>query len=122
MPELGSAEPGSGPDEINWHDGVLVDLRFSGFQANEPEFSLVVDLYPNDDRSAERRRYHCIGTGVARFIMSGDIARLLKNRASGNIDLLRMEFTADTEILVVCLFGGTIEVEARSFRLMESST
>ncbi len=62
------------------------------------------------------------GTGVARFIMSGDIARLLKNRASGNIDLLRMEFTADTEILVVCLFGGTTEVEARSFRLMESST
>ena len=122
MCELGSADPGSGPDEINWHDGVLVDLRFSGLEANEPEFTLVVDLYPNDDRSAMRRRYHCTGTGVARFIMSGDIARLLKNRASGNIDLLRMEFTADTEILVVCLFGGTIEVEARSFCLTESST
>lgn len=54
--------------------------------------------------------------------MTGDIGRLIKNRSSGNIDLLRMEFTADTEILVVCLFGGTIEVEARSFRLMESST
>jgi len=122
MCELGPAEPENGPDEINWHDGVLVDLRFSGFEADKQEFELVVDLYPNDDGSAQRRRYHCIGTDVSRFIMSGDVARLLKNRASGNIDLLRMEFTADTEILVVCLFGGTIEVEARSFRLMESST
>lgn len=114
--------PEDGPDEINWHDGVLVDLRLSGFAEGEQEFTLVVDLYPDDDGLAQRRRYHCIGTNVSRFVMSGDIGRLLKNRSPGNIDLLRMEFTADTEILVVCLFGGTIEVEARSFRLMESTT
>ena len=119
---LCSVESANGPDEINWHDGVLVDLRLSGFEADEQEFALVVDLYPGGDNSAKRRRYHCIGTGVSRFVVSGDVGRLLKNRASGNIDLLRMEFTADTEILVVCLFGGTIEVEAGSFRLMESPT
>jgi hypothetical protein len=111
-----------GPCEINWHDGVLVDLRLSGFTEGEQEFTLVVDLYPDAGRFSPRRRYHCIGTNVSRFVMSGDIGRLLKNRSSGNIDLLRMEFTADTEILVVCLFGGTIEVEAGSFRLMESTT
>ncbi|UWU76947.1 hypothetical protein N2603_00290 [Bradyrhizobium huanghuaihaiense] len=114
--------PAEGPDEINWHDGVLVDLRISGFAEGEQEFTLIVDLYPDADVHALRRRYRCIGTNVSRFVMSGDIGRILKNRSSGNIDLLRMEYTADTEILVVCLFGGTIEVEARSFRLMESTT
>ncbi|MGY8667901.1 hypothetical protein Q3C01_36840 [Bradyrhizobium sp. UFLA05-109] len=112
----------AGPDEINWHDGVLVDFRLSGFAADQQEFALVVDLYPDDDKSGQRRRFHCIGTNVTRFVANGDVGRLLKGRSSGNIDLLRMEFTADTEILVVCLFGGTIEVEANSFRLMEAPT
>ena len=49
--------------------------------------------------------------------MSGDIARLIKNRRAGNIDLMRMEFTAKTEILALSLFGGTIEAEAASFHL-----
>ena len=107
-------------DQINWHDGVLVDLRLSGFAREEQEFALVVDLYPDDDPGSKRRRYHCIGTNVSRFVLNGDVGRLLKNRSSGNIDLVRFEFRTDTEILVICLFGGTIEVEATSFRLTES--
>jgi hypothetical protein len=62
------------PDDINWHDGVLV---------------------------------------------SGDIGRLVKSAKSGNVDLMRMDFTADSEILVLSMFGGSIEAEAATFTLTE---
>ena len=105
--------------DINWHDGVLVDIQLAGFAGQAQQLTLVVDLYPDRDPKAKRRRYVCVGRKLSRFLVSGDIARLIKNRRSGNIDFMRMEFTAKTEILALSLFGGTIEAEAASFQLIK---
>ncbi len=107
------------PDDINWHDGILVDIRLAGFAEQQQELSLVLDLYATGDVNSQRRRYCCVGTKLSRFLMNGDVARLMENRSAGNIDLMRSHMTADAEILVVCLFGGMIEAEAASFQLTE---
>jgi hypothetical protein len=106
---------------IDWHDGVLVDIKLSGFAGEAQELTLVIDLYPDNDPKIERRRYFCIGANLLRFLISGDVARFLKNRGAGNIYSMRMEFTANSEILIVDLFGGMIEAEATSFQLTETS-
>ena len=55
-----------------------------------------------------------------RVLVSGDTQRIRKNSKSGNIDFMRVESGADTEILTVSLFGGTVEAEAQSFHLTEA--
>ena len=107
--------------DISWHDGILVDIRLSGFAEEVPELTLVVDLYPDSDSKSSRRRYSCVGTNLSRFLMSGDVARFLKNRTAGNVYSMRMDFTASSEILIVDLFGGMIEAEATSFQFTETS-
>jgi hypothetical protein len=105
--------------DFNWHDGVLVDLQFAKFGSRRPELRLTVDLYPDADPKTRRRRYLCAGKGLSRFFVKGDIPQLVKNAGSGNIDVMRMDFTADTEVIVLLLFGGMIEAEAKAFTLAE---
>ena len=95
--------------EINWHDGILRDIRVSGMSGGRQRLDLLVDLYPDTDPKSARRRYRCIGGRLRRFLVSGEIGRLIKNAKSGNIDRMRMDYTADSEILAVLLFGGNIE-------------
>jgi hypothetical protein len=45
----------------------------------------------------------------------------LTNSKSGNIDFMRVETGADTEILTVTLFGGVVEAEAQGFHLTEAA-
>jgi hypothetical protein len=110
------------PFKINWHDGVLVEFGLSGFAGERQEFTLVVELYPDVHPASKRRRYDIVGANPSRFVLTGDLARLIEHRQAGNIDYMRMDYTADKEILVVQLFGAMIEVEAASFRLTESPT
>jgi hypothetical protein len=107
--------------DIDWHDGVLVDIRLSGFAGDAQELALVVDLYPDSDPNSKRRRYLCVGRSLSRFVITGDVGRLLKHRDAGNICSMRMEFTADTEIFVIDFFGGMIEAEAASFQFTEAA-
>jgi hypothetical protein len=111
----------SEPDALNWHDGILVDVRMSELANAEPRFTLLVDLYPDTDPGSVRRRYEVSGVKPVRFVLTGDLARLNENAKAGNIDRMRIDHTAETEILVVSLFGGMIEVEASSFGLTEYS-
>jgi hypothetical protein len=105
--------------DFNWHDGVLVDLQLVGFGGERPEIRLVVDLYPDADPQTQRRRYVCVGDGLSRFFVKGDIPKLVDNANSGNIDWMRMDFTETTESVVLLLFGGYIEAEASTFTLAE---
>ena len=109
------------PDDINWHDGVLIDIQLSGFCGESQQIVLVADLYPDDDTNIPRKRYRCIGTGLRRYVVTGETARLIKNRAAGNIDFMRMDGRADGDgdVIVIMLFGGMIEAEAASFDLIE---
>jgi hypothetical protein len=105
--------------DFNWHDGVLVDLQFDHFGGERPEIRLAVDLYPDTDPQTERRRYLCVGEGLTRFFVKGDIPELLRNATSGNIEWMRMDFTETTEIVILLLFGGYLEAEASIFTLTE---
>jgi hypothetical protein len=105
--------------DIDWHDGNLVDIQVNGLSAKVQDIRLYLDLYPNDDGDGGRRRYCCTGRNLRRVLLSGDVARLVKHRSSGNIDFMRMEFTDETEILIVSLFGGVIEAEAVDFEMAE---
>jgi hypothetical protein len=105
--------------DFNWHDGVLVDLQLAGFGGERGEIKLVVELYPDTDPQTRRRRYLCVGEGLSRFFVKGDIPKLVKNAKSGNIDWMPMDFTETTEVVVLLLFGGYIEAEASTFTLAE---
>jgi hypothetical protein len=116
MPE--AATPLVGHD-FSWHDGVLVDLQFKDFGGNQPELRLTLDLYPDTDPQSARRRYLCIGSGVVRVFMKGDLPKLAERVEEGNIDWMRMDFTQTTEIVILLLFGGYMEIEAAAFTLAE---
>jgi hypothetical protein len=105
--------------DFKWHDGVLVDLQFVDLAGRRPELRLTVDLYPDGDPKTERKRYLCASEGRCRFFMQGDIPQLVKNASSGNIDVMRMDFTTDTEIVVLLLLRGTLEAEAKTIALAE---
>jgi hypothetical protein len=105
--------------DIDWHDGNLVDVHVNGLVAKGQDVRLYLDLYPADEDGNSRRRYCCVGKNLKRFLVSGDVARLNRNSKSGNIDFMRMEFTDDSEILILSLFGGVIEAEAADFQLAE---
>jgi hypothetical protein len=105
--------------DIDWHDGNLVDVHVNGLSAKSQDIRLYLDLYPSEDVDGARKRYCCVGKSLKRVLFSGDIPRFAKNSKSGNIDFMRMEFTDDTEILILSLFGGVIEAEAADFQLAE---
>jgi hypothetical protein len=105
--------------DFNWHDGVLVDLQLAGFGGERPEIRLVVDLYPDTVPQTQRRRYVCVGENLSRFLVKGDIPKLIDNAASGNIDWMRIDFAETTQVVVLLLFGGYIEAEATTFTLAE---
>ena len=85
------------PDEIPWHDGVLHDIHVSGFGGRRQALELLLDLYPDRDPRSRRRRYRCVGRGLRRFLVSGDVDLMVKNAKAGNIDLLTVRCPADTE-------------------------
>jgi hypothetical protein len=105
--------------DIDWHDGNLVDVQVSGLSAKKQDIRLYLDLYPSDETSTSRRRYCCTGDGLRRFLISGDVPRLVKNSKAGNIEYMRMDISGETEILTVFLFGAVIEAEATNFQLVE---
>ena len=110
------------PDELDWHDGIVVDVQLTGLAEERQQLTLVVDPYAGSDAASKRRCNRCVGDKPSCFLINGDVARLVRKRRSGNIDLIRLNVAADTEILQVCLFGGMIEVEAASFQLTEFPT
>jgi hypothetical protein len=106
--------------DIDWHDGNLVDIHVAGLPGTKQTIRLFLDLYPDEEGVDRRKRYCCTGEGLRRVLVSGDTRRIQKNSKSGNIDFMRVEPGADTEILTVTLFGGVIEAEAQSFHLTEA--
>jgi hypothetical protein len=103
--------------DLNWHDGILVDLRIDGIAKGAQDIELLLDLYVEPGK---RQRFRCVGADLRRILLSGDMKRLTREKKSGNVDFMRMDFTADTEILSVSLFGGVIEAEASEFQLTEA--
>jgi hypothetical protein len=106
--------------DIDWHDGNLVDIHVAGLPGPKQTVRLFLDLYPDEEGADRRRRYLCTGEGLRRILFSGDAARMRKHAKSGNIDFMRVETGGDTEILTVTLFGGVVEAEAQSFHLTEA--
>jgi hypothetical protein len=107
--------------DIDWHDGNLVDIHIAGLPGVKQTVRLFLDLFPDEEGADRRRRYLCTGEGLRRVLISGDTGRLRKHGKSGNIDFMRVESGAETEILTVTLFGGVVEAEAQSFLLTEAA-
>ncbi len=104
--------------ELSWHDGNLVGIRINNLPGDVQELDLLFDLYTGRDT---RKRFRCVGAGLRRILFHGDMKRLNgRQETAGNVDFMRMDFTGDTEILVVSLFGGVIEAEAIEFQLTEA--
>ncbi len=105
--------------DIDWHDGNLVDIHINGLPGTKQTIRLLLDLYPGDENADTRRRYCCTGEGLKRVLFSGETGRIRKNSKSGNIDFMRVEHEDDGEILTLSLFGGVVEAEAANFQLVE---
>jgi hypothetical protein len=106
--------------DIDWHDGNLVDIHVAGLPGAKQTIRLFLDLYPDEEGATRRKRYCCTGEELRRVLFSGDAGRIRKHSKSGNIDFMRVESGAETEILTVTLFGGVVEAEAQSFHLTEA--
>ena len=106
--------------DIDWHDGNLVDVHVAGLPGTKQTVRLFVDLYPDEEGVEQRKRYLCTGEGLKRILFAGETGRIRKHSKSGNIDFMRVETGAETEILTVTLFGGVVEAEAQSFHLTEA--
>ena len=88
------------PDEFEWHDGNLIDLQLVGFVGEPRELRMTIDLYPSDDPQAQLKRYLCVGRGLSRFLVSGDVARITKHVSPASS-------------------AGKIEAEASTFEFTE---
>lgn len=106
--------------DIDWHDGNLVDVHVVGLPGAKQTVRLFVDLFPDEEGVDRRKRYLCTGDGLKRILFSGETGRIRKQSKSGNIDFMRIEPGPETEILTVTLFGGVVEAEAQSFHLTEA--
>jgi hypothetical protein len=106
--------------DIDWHDGNLVDIHVAGLPGKKQTLRLFLDLFPDEEGAERRKRFLCTGEDLRRILVSGDAQRIRKHSKSGNIDFIRLESGADSEILTVSLFGGTIEAEAQNFHLTEA--
>jgi hypothetical protein len=106
---------------IDWHDGNLVDVHVAGLPGMKQTVRLFLDLYPDEDGADRRKRYLCTGEGLKRILFAAETGRIRMHSKSGNIDFMRVESGADTEILTVTLFGGVVEAEAQSFHLTEAA-
>ena len=107
--------------DIDWHDGNLVDIHVAGLPGTKQTIRLFVDLYPDEEGVDRRRRYVCTGEALRRVLFSGETSRIRKGSKSGNIDFVRIELGAESEILTVTLFGGVVEAEAQHFNLTEAA-
>jgi hypothetical protein len=107
--------------DIDWHDGNLVDVHVAGLPGTRQTVRLFLDLFPDEEGADRRRRYLCTGEGLRRILFSAETARIRKSSKSGNIDFMRVEAGQDTEILTVTLFGGVVEAEALHFDLTEAA-
>lgn len=107
--------------DIDWHDGNLVDIHVAGLPGMTQTIRLFLDLYPDEEGVDRRRRYLCTGEGLRRVLFSADALRVRNSSKSGNIDFMRVEPGIDTEILTVTLFGGVVEAEAQRFHLTEAA-
>lgn len=105
--------------DIDWHDGNLVNIHISGLPGAKQAIRLFLDLYPDDENADKRRRYCCTGEGLRRVLFSGETSRIRNSSKSGNIDFMRLEHADGGNILTVSLFGGVIEAEAIDFQLVE---
>ena len=56
--------------DIDWHDGNLVDVHVAGLPGTRQTVRLFLDLYPDEEGVDRRRRYLCTGEGLRR-IQSG---------------------------------------------------
>src|SRR5262245_36437513 len=63
----------------SWHDGVLHEIHLPEISGKRQKIELLVDLYPDRDPKSRRRRYRCVGKGLRRFLVNGDIDLLVKN-------------------------------------------
>jgi len=108
--------------DIDWHDGNLVDVQINGLPGAKQTLRLFLDLFPDDENADRRSRYCCTGESLKRVLFSATTARIRKHSKSGNIDYMRLEQGEGREILTLSLFGGVIEAEADHFQLAEFRT
>jgi len=105
------------PDDLNWHDGVLVDLHVSGLMGTVQHLDLICDLYAEGVDSENRLRLRCRAESVRAFRSSLDLSRLMRHRGAGNINYCHMIEEDGVYHLTLMLFGGTLEVSATQFSM-----
>jgi hypothetical protein len=110
------------PDDFEWHDGNLLDLQLTGLAGERQDLRLTIEIYVERHPQAPRKRYVCVGSPLKRFLVSGDVARITRASGHGNINFARRDYTDDTEILTILLFGGMVEAEASSFEFTEADS
>jgi hypothetical protein len=58
----------------------------------------------------------CVGKDLSKFSGKGDMPQMADDAMSGNIDFMRVDLAASTQVLVPILFGGMMEAEASTLR------
>ena len=73
--------------DIDWHDGNLVDIHVAGSAGPKQTLRLFLDLYP-DERRRPAQALRCTGEDLASCFPRPPHSQA---RKSGNIDFMRVE-------------------------------
>ncbi len=103
-------------NNLNWHDGVLLDVTFAMSKKGKSSVELNVLLYGHE-HARERSICHIKCDDVTRFNSTLDARELNDNLRAGNISNGYLK--GDT--IWVYFVDGLIEIHANRFRLIQRS-
>ncbi|OGB23871.1 MAG: hypothetical protein A3I66_02315 [Burkholderiales bacterium RIFCSPLOWO2_02_FULL_57_36] len=99
-------------DNFFWHDGNLIDVKFSIDKKGRSSLQITALFYESEDAS-DRRMYQITAGEALRFSCSLDAAQLKENAFAGNI---WNGYLKENVLWMYCT-DGVIEVHAKKFKL-----
>jgi len=101
-------------DNLNWHDGVLIETSFYIDKKGQSKLVVIADFYSNED-SKKRSKYKISCEGVVKCNLSLDAVELRDNMFAGNISNGYLK----TKTFWLYFTDGVLEVTAQDFDVVQ---
>ena len=105
-------------DDVNWHDGVLGEVRFAPRERSADGFTFVLhaSLYPTD-KDSQRRLYKLTFAGSGLLSVTCDFHELRENKGAGNIAYAYCKKQANDKVFWLHLVDGHITFRFKSVKI-----
>jgi hypothetical protein len=100
-------------EELHWHDGNIIKIEILPNYGEKSQINIYAEIYDDAVRAPGRDAIVLNCIDVVRFNCSCDLVELSDNSGAGSIN----DFTINRKIARFYLFGGFIEIKAKSFKV-----